>query len=67
MLLNFYYENKSKFVCIVLLAFLLVFQSFTSAQSGTIQGTVTDKNSKDVLVGANIIVNGTNLGAATDL
>ena len=67
MLLNFYYENRSKFVCIALLAFLLVFQSFASAQTGTIKGVVTDKSSKDALVGANIIVQGTNLGAAADI
>lgn len=67
MLLNFYYENKSKFVYIVLLALLLVSQSFTSAQTGTIKGTVTDKSTKETLVGANILVQGTNLGAAADI
>jgi len=67
MLLNFYYENRSKFVCLILLAFLLISQSFTSAQTGTIRGLVTDKTTKDALVGANIIVQGTNLGAAADL
>jgi TonB-dependent receptor len=39
----------------------------SSLQTGTIKGTVTDKNTKDVLYGANIIVHGTNLGAAADI
>jgi len=67
MLLNFYYENKSKFVYLFLLSFLIISQSLTSAQSGTVHGTVTDKNSNEALVGANVIINGTSLGAATDL
>jgi TonB-dependent receptor len=67
MLLNLYYENKSRLIPLVLLAFLLVFQSFTSAQTGTIKGTVTDKTTKDALIGANILVQGTNQGAAADL
>jgi TonB-dependent receptor len=67
MLLNFYYENRSKCVYIVLLAFLLVFQSYATAQTGTIKGQVTDKTTKDALIGASVLVQGTNLGAAADI
>ncbi len=35
--------------------------------SGTIKGRVLDKESKDLLPGANIVVKGTSIGAATDL
>jgi TonB-dependent receptor len=67
MLLNFYCENKSKIVYIALLALLIVSQSFTLAQTGTLKGVVSDKTTKEVLVGANVIVRGTNLGAAADI
>jgi TonB-dependent receptor len=67
MLLNFYNKNRSKIVCTFLLAFLLLFQSFAFAQTGTIKGQITDKTTKDALVGANVIVQGTNLGAAADI
>ncbi|MDH3251310.1 MAG: TonB-dependent receptor [Ignavibacteria bacterium] len=35
--------------------------------SGKISGTVTDKETKEVLVGANVAIEGTTLGAATDI
>ena len=41
--------------------------SFLIAQSGTVSGRVTDADTGDPLVGANVIVVGTNLGAATDI
>lgn len=37
------------------------------AQSNTLVGTVTDATSGDPLIGANVVVVGTSLGAATDL
>ncbi|HEX5133499.1 MAG TPA: TonB-dependent receptor [Candidatus Krumholzibacteria bacterium] len=38
-----------------------------SARAGVIEGTVKDEKSGDALIGANVKVVGTNLGAATDL
>jgi TonB-dependent receptor len=38
-----------------------------SARAGVIEGTVKDKKSGDALIGANVKVVGTNLGAATDI
>ena len=35
--------------------------------SGTIKGKVFDKESKDALPGANVVIKGTTIGAATDL
>jgi len=37
------------------------------AQSGKLRGTVVDQKTKEPLIGANIVVEGTNLGAATDV
>ncbi|HTY00897.1 MAG TPA: TonB-dependent receptor [Bacteroidota bacterium] len=53
----------------LLLATFLVFvaQPLLAAGSGTIKGHITDRDSKDPLPGANVIVVGTGLGAATDL
>jgi TonB-dependent receptor len=48
---------------------ILVFgvQSLLAAGSGTIRGKVFDKDTRDVLPGATILVKGTSLGAASDL
>ena len=39
---------------------------FVLAQSGSITGQVTDAETGDALIGANVVVDGTNWGAATD-
>jgi|TARA_Y100000310_G_scaffold330085_2_gene401103 TonB-linked SusC/RagA family outer membrane protein len=41
--------------------------TFLFAQEGSVSGRVTDADNGDPLVGANILVVGTNLGAATDV
>ncbi len=51
---------------VTVLAILVVIPSLLLAQ-GTIRGVVSDSTSGDVLVGANVLVKGTALGAATDL
>ena len=48
--------------CKLIVPFMLLF-AFTTAQ--TIEGTVTDSDG-NALVGANVIVDGTSLGAAAD-
>ena len=52
-----------------LISVLLLFgmASFLIAQNGSISGRVTDADTGDPLVGANVIIVGTNLGAATDI
>ena len=47
----------------------LVFTFFTQlfAQNGSITGQITDAENNDPLIGANVIVEGTNMGAATDV
>jgi len=48
---------------------LLIILSSTAifAQNGTISGKITDKTNGDLLTGANVVVEGTKLGATADL
>lgn len=55
---------KKKWVLCGLLAILL--PTMVMAQTGSIQGRVIDKNTGDGIAGANVVVVGTVLGAATD-
>ena len=48
-------------------AALLLLPVLLVAQDGKLRGKVTDKESGDALIGANVTVVGTNLGAATDV
>ena len=41
--------------------------SLAVAQTGTIRGTVSDQVSQEALVGANVILTGTAMGASTDV
>ena len=41
--------------------------SFVSAQKGTIRGTILDKLTKETIIGANIMIDGSDLGAVTDI
>ncbi len=54
------------------LAFLFLFSPFMlsavyAAESGTVQGVIKDSQTGDALPGANVLLQGTSLGAATDL
>jgi outer membrane receptor protein involved in Fe transport len=48
-------------------AALLLLPVLLVAQDGKLRGKVTDKESGEALIGANVTVEGTNLGAATDV
>jgi outer membrane receptor protein involved in Fe transport len=50
-----------------ILALLLLVGVALGANTGNIQGKVTDRRTGEALVGVNIIVEGTELGAATDI
>lgn len=52
---------------LLLFVHILLLTSVIFAQSGKISGTITDVNTGDPLIGVNVIVDGTALGAATDL
>ena len=50
--------------------YLLLFLISTSiiiGQSGSIKAVVTDLDNGDPLIGANIVIDGTTMGAATDM
>ena len=49
------------------LIFILLCSSLIFAQAGSIRGTIVDQESGDPLIGANIIIDGTTMGAATDV
>jgi hypothetical protein len=46
---------------------VLLFAMVTLAQSGKISGTIVDRETNQPLIGANVLVVGTSLGAATDV
>jgi hypothetical protein len=46
---------------------VLLFAMVTLAQSGKISGSIVDKETNQPLIGANVLVVGTSLGAATDV
>ncbi|HWP81959.1 MAG TPA: TonB-dependent receptor [Bacteroidota bacterium] len=52
--------NVALLLCILLPVFLF-------AQDGKLRGRVTDKESGEPLIGANVVIEGTSLGASTDL
>ncbi|MBZ0201135.1 MAG: TonB-dependent receptor [Ignavibacteriaceae bacterium] len=56
-----------KFKFILLLLLLSLLSSFSFAQSGKIVGKVSDAQTGEPLIGANIIIEGTSLGAATNV
>ena len=56
---------RSKLFALTLLLFLIPVMVF--AQAGTVQGRVVDKTTGEGIAGANVIVEGTTLGAATDI
>jgi outer membrane receptor for ferrienterochelin and colicin len=41
--------------------------SFVTAQKGTIRGTILDKLTKETIIGANIMIDGSDVGAVTDI
>ncbi len=64
---HFGYRSLRRVLCVVGVAIVFVTQTLFAASFGTIRGRVFDKDSKDALPGANIMVRGTSLGAAADL
>ena len=49
-----------------LIYFIIIANAFLFAKDGVIKGKVTDSLNGSALIGANVVVEGTNLGAATD-
>ena len=61
--------NSYRFkICVVFLVLLFLITAETAfAQTGTLKGYVYDKTSNEVLLGTNVTIKNTSLGAATDL
>ncbi|GAB4042366.1 TonB-dependent receptor [Spirosoma litoris] len=51
----------------VLLALFSLWTTVVLAQTGTIRGTIKDGKTKEALIGCTVLVNGTQLGATTDI
>ncbi|MDI6767690.1 MAG: TonB-dependent receptor [Bacteroidota bacterium] len=51
----------------IILLLILIAAGTVFAQYGKISGTVVDKQSKEPLIGANVLILGTTMGAATDI
>lgn len=45
----------------------LLLSNFLFAQTGSINGNISDSRSKETIIGANVFIEGTTIGAATDL
>jgi hypothetical protein len=56
-----------KLILIATLTFLLLITNLVASVSGKISGVIKAKDSDEPLVGANVIVNGTSMGAACDI
>jgi TonB-dependent receptor len=59
--------SYSAFLRLLMFLIILVLPVFLSAQTGVVQGRVTDVNSGDPLPGANVQIEGTMIGSATDI
>ncbi len=52
---------------IVLFVFsVIIFNLKLNAQTGSIEGIIRDKNTKESIIGANVIIQGTSIGSSTD-
>lgn len=61
------YVFPKKFFTLCGIVFLFAARSALAAGTGTIKGNVSDRESKDALPGASVLVRGTSIGASTDL
>jgi hypothetical protein len=64
---NYTSIDMSKHVTLLLSFALLAFFSSFAQNTATIIGTVKDKNTQETLIGATVLLEGTNLGAQTDI
>jgi TonB-dependent receptor len=51
----------------ILLSFSFLIQTNLFSQKGGVKGVISDSKSEEVLIGANILIQGTDLGTSTDL
>lgn len=58
---------RKKFLTMVLIIFVSLAHNLLAGTTGKIAGRVTDQESGEALMGVNVVVDGTTLGAATDI
>src|ERR1700690_941226 len=59
--------TRSRLACAVAAVMLFAAQTLFAQGTGTLNGRVLDKTTSEALIGANVIVVNTNLGAAADI
>ena len=52
---------------IILILFFLIISGHLAAQTGSIEGTVTDKANSEILIGTTVQIDGTTFGTSTDI
>lgn len=68
MLIDTCWKNKNNiWHYLIIITLFLATQTFVLAQTTTLKSRILDKTTKEALTGANVIIQGTSLGAATDL
>jgi len=60
-------DTKNLYKIFLIILFLFSINIFPQGQSGKISGIVIDASTKEPLIGANVLIEGTNLGAATNV
>ena len=61
------YKNKLRVLICVFLALAIVSALALAGETGKIRGKITDSQTGEVLIGANVIVVGTSWGGTTDV
>ncbi|MFH0896289.1 MAG: TonB-dependent receptor [Bacteroidota bacterium] len=56
-----------KFKLFLVFIQMVLFSALLKAQSGEIRGIIKDKKTKETIVGANVLIQGTQIGGSTDL
>jgi hypothetical protein len=59
-------KSKTRYLYLCILALFLFNSHLTLAQRGKISGAVTDFNTKEPLIGVNVFIVGSTIGATTD-
>ena len=59
--------SKLKFTSLILFSLLILQAKNIAQQTGSISGKITDKSNNEELIGANVLVTGTTIGASTDI
>ncbi len=58
---------SARLIFIILISFYALFNAGITLASGSLNGRVYDKSTKDPLIGANVLISGTTMGSASDI